>query len=281
MASAPQDCLRAELDKIATALLLANTEAVSEELRQSCLSSLDEIQRAAKAAGATHIEEISTELLCALNAGPVSSAALSEAVSAMQQQVEARDSPQTPAEQPAPVMDIAHDPELLAEFVVEAREHLASVESLALALEKDCTNQEAIHALFRSFHSIKGLAAFLELPRIQRFSHEMETLLDLARNNRLTITSEAIDLILTSKDFLGRCVGAVESETVAEVPEDDVPIVERIRRMVATSGTEEPAAKPPEVAEASAAAELLPEAGPQPRAAEAPVEAKPAPDPRK
>ncbi len=48
---------------------------------------------------------------------------------------------------------------------------------------------EAIHAIFRGFHTIKGMAGFLDLDAVRDVSHEVETILDLARNGELAITT--------------------------------------------------------------------------------------------
>jgi two-component system, chemotaxis family, sensor kinase CheA len=106
-------------------------------------------------------------------------------------------------EDPRPAeRSIAQDPELLSDFVLESREHLANLESQLLVLEKDPSNSEALHAIFRNFHTIKGLAGFLELREIQKVAHEVETVLDQARNGQFTVTPEAIDVILLSGDYL-------------------------------------------------------------------------------
>src|SRR5947209_16713886 len=77
------------------------------------------------------------------------------------------------------------DPELVADFILESRGHLSTVESQLLALEQNAGNAEAINTIFRGFHSIKGLAGFLEFHDIQGFAHEVETLLDLARGAKI------------------------------------------------------------------------------------------------
>ena len=105
------------------------------------------------------------------------------------------------AERP-PRNELANDPELLTDFVSEAREHLAAVELHLLALDQDPRRGEALHAIFRGFHTIKGLAGFLGLEAIQEVAHEVETVLDMARNGQLTITPAHIDVILASKDHL-------------------------------------------------------------------------------
>ena len=52
--------------------------------------------------------------------------------------------------------NLAQDPELMADFVLESREHLVSVESQLLNLESDPRNAESLNAVFRGFHTIKG-----------------------------------------------------------------------------------------------------------------------------
>jgi two-component system, chemotaxis family, sensor kinase CheA len=99
-------------------------------------------------------------------------------------------------------LNLGEDPELLGDFILESREHLSSIERNVLTLEQDAADSEAIHASFRAFHTIKGLAGFLELGAVQEVAHEVETVLDLARNAKLVIDSAVIDRILESKDYL-------------------------------------------------------------------------------
>ena len=58
------------------------------------------------------------------------------------------------------VQEELQDPELLKDFIEEAKEHLSSIELNLLSLEADPHDQEAINAVFRPFHSIKGVAGF-------------------------------------------------------------------------------------------------------------------------
>ncbi len=109
-----------------------------------------------------------------------------------------------PAPAAPPVNAIAQDTELINDVILESSEHLASVENELLNLERDSSNHEAIHTVFRSFHTIKGLAGFLELTEIQKVAHHTETLLDDARNGKIRITSAVADVILASKDYLER-----------------------------------------------------------------------------
>ncbi len=97
---------------------------------------------------------------------------------------------------------LASDPELIGDFILESREHLTAIELQLLTLDQDPFNAEALHAIFRGFHTIKGMAGFLDLDAVRDLAHEVETVLDLARNGKLTITSVIIDRILESKDYL-------------------------------------------------------------------------------
>jgi two-component system chemotaxis sensor kinase CheA len=111
---------------------------------------------------------------------------------------------------PPSVNPIAQDPELIGDFVMESREHLASIETQLLTLEQNPTDSEAMHAAFRGFHTIKGLAGFLELNLIREVAHHVETVLDRARNGELPITPAVIDVVLQSGDFLKDAVAQVE-----------------------------------------------------------------------
>ena len=114
--------------------------------------------------------------------------------------------------QPPPSNSLAQDPELVGEFIVESREHLISIETQMLALEQNPANTEAIHSVFRGFHTIKGLAGFLELATIQEVAHDVETVLDLARNSKLAISSSVVDVVLEGADYLKQSIDAVEAE---------------------------------------------------------------------
>ena len=137
---------------------------------------------------------------------------------------------------------LAGDPELLNDFILESREHLASIELQLLTLDQEPTNAEAIHAIFRGFHTIKGMAGFLDLDAVRDVAHEVETVLDLARNSQLSITSAVIDRILESKDYLNGWM--VELETMLQtgknpsVPESSV-LLASIRSLAAATPSKE------------------------------------------
>lgn len=113
---------------------------------------------------------------------------------------------------------ISQDPELLSEFIHEAREHLQSIEVHLLAVEEERNAGEAIHAIFRSFHTIKGLAGFLELPLIQEVAHETENLLDQVRQGSCELTSARVDVVLESRDYIAAWLNFLEATPAGQQP---------------------------------------------------------------
>jgi two-component system chemotaxis sensor kinase CheA len=126
-------------------------------------------------------------------------------------------SEQEPAAHPEESMS---DPELLGEFLAEARENLDSIEVEILALEEDPSNSEVIHRIFRPFHTIKGVSGFLNLDQIHTLSHRVEDVLDRARNNTLAMTQEVIDMVLEAVDLLKALLNRVEDEAAGRPFQD-------------------------------------------------------------
>jgi len=164
---------------------------------------------------------------------------------------------------------LAADPELLNDFILESREHLTSIELQLLTLDQDPDNAEAIHAIFRGFHTIKGMAGFLDQDAVRDVAHEVETVLDLARNGQLTITPAVIDRILESKDYLTRCMGELESSMQTGTlvsPAPNVVLLAAIRSLSAPEAEAAAAGAPPEAAPLPETPAVLPvDAVPLPR----------------
>src|SRR5262249_23218195 len=131
-------------------------------------------------------------------------------------------------------LPVARDPELLSDFLIESREHLAAIEAQALIIERDPLDAEALNSIFRGFHTIKGLAGFLELWEVQELAHEVEAILDRARNSGLPTTPLAIDVILQGADYLRRWLAHLDlslQDKRSEAPGKDEPLLARIRAL--------------------------------------------------
>jgi two-component system chemotaxis sensor kinase CheA len=111
--------------------------------------------------------------------------------------------PEVPAEdEPSILLNLDADGELLKEFINESNEHLDSIEQGVLVLEDQPDDADTLNNIFRAFHSFKGGSGFLNLIPINRLSHELESLLDLARQGKLRLTSPIINIILQGGDTL-------------------------------------------------------------------------------
>jgi len=115
--------------------------------------------------------------------------------------------------------------ETLQDFIDESRQHLESIEADLLEFESKPDDEELLNRIFRTFHTIKGVAGFLNLTPIVRLTHTTETLLDRLRQATLTFQSVHVDLVLTSADLTSKMI---ESLAGGEAPfERDVERAER------------------------------------------------------
>jgi len=133
------------------------------------------------------------------------------------------------------------DESLLRDFITEGLEYIGEIEVNILNLEQEPENKDYINAIFRPFHSVKGVAGFLNLVDIRTLAHDLETLLDKARNEALPVTPELIDLILdgsdTLKAMIGRLRDGLEGREATELI-DTSDLVRRIR--LAEQGADQP-----------------------------------------
>ncbi len=145
-------------------------------------------------------------------------------------------------------LNLDENRELLTEFHAEAIDHLQQIEAALLSLEHQLDDPEALNAIFRSFHTIKGVAGFLRLVPMHTLAHEVESLLDLARNQKLRLNSEIITQILLSRDALQALVGQITAALEhGRLPDQVVPVshlIQKVRHFIATDGSAPPAAAP-------------------------------------
>ena len=78
--------------------------------------------------------------------------------------------------------------DMLKDFVVEALELAVDVEERLLQLERRPNDPETLNAVFRSFHTIKGGAGFMNLPGMVTACHLTENLFDALRTGKTAVT---------------------------------------------------------------------------------------------
>jgi len=112
-------------------------------------------------------------------------------------------------EEKAIVLNLKDDADLLHEFHGESVELLQNIEQGVLVLEENPTDANTINSIFRAFHTFKGGAGFLHLHALQDLAHDLESLLDAARQSKLQINSPIIDIILAGSDALKHYTSAI------------------------------------------------------------------------
>jgi two-component system chemotaxis sensor kinase CheA len=114
--------------------------------------------------------------------------------------------------------------ELIAEFVAEAGESLDSVDEALVGLESRPDDIEALNAIFRLVHSVKGASGFLGLARLESVGHAAETLLGRFRDGDLTASPDTVTLVLGAVDRIRTIMAALGAEGV-EPAGDDAPLI--------------------------------------------------------
>ena len=94
------------------------------------------------------------------------------------------------------------DNDILLEFLAESRELLSKAQDQLLRLESQPDDSDALGAIFRAFHTLKGGAGFLEAQNMVDWCHHLEDLFDKMRSGKLRATAPMIDAILRATDVI-------------------------------------------------------------------------------
>ena len=104
-------------------------------------------------------------------------------------------------------------------FFDEARELLDEMETLLMELDVDAPDPEALAAIFRAAHSIKGGASTFGFEDLQVTTHLLENLLDGVRHAEMFLDREAVDTILTVRDHLAMLLDCYANEEAPDAEE--------------------------------------------------------------
>jgi two-component system chemotaxis sensor kinase CheA len=130
-------------------------------------------------------------------------------------------------------------------FFEESFEGLDIMENGLLNMAPGTVDDEAINAIFRAAHSIKGGSGTFGFNGISNFTHVMETLLDEMRDGRRPATSIAVDALLRSVDILRDMLTATREG--GEVDEERVQAQQSELEQILKRRTDEPSADNPGV----------------------------------
>src|SRR5439155_2635098 len=122
-------------------------------------------------------------------------------------------------------------------FLTESREHVSAINDALLALERGgvrdgAPNSDAVNAIFRAVHTIKGMAATMGYAVVAELSHELETVLDCVRRETLAIDAGLMDLLFRCADVLEESAEAAVAGRDGEIVAHD--LVARLRDLSAS-----------------------------------------------
>jgi len=150
-------------------------------------------------------------------------------------------------------MDVS---QYLSVFLDEAKEHLQSLNDNIMTLEQDPENEDCINEIFRSAHSMKGMAGTMGYTRMQNLTHDMEDVFSDVRGGKIKIKSADIDVLLQCLDAIQGYVDNI-TENQDEGTDEHQNIIKALAdiRNGATGdgGDAAPAAEAAPAADASAA----------------------------
>ena len=120
--------------------------------------------------------------------------------------------------------------EAITTYREEAGELLAELETSLLDLEETPDDNDLINRVFRAMHTIKGSGAMFGFDEIASFTHEVETVFDMVRNGKMTVTKRLLDLTLKSRDHISYLLGCPLGEAVDRSDGDE--IIAGLRQLV-------------------------------------------------
>ena len=93
-------------------------------------------------------------------------------------------------------------------FVSESRDHLTAIEHALVRLEADPGQQDQVDSLFRSVHTIKGMAGAMGYAPVAELSHAIESRLEAIRAGANAMDRDTLDLLFEGADALEQLVAA-------------------------------------------------------------------------
>ncbi|MGH6618034.1 MAG: Hpt domain-containing protein, partial [Alphaproteobacteria bacterium] len=117
--------------------------------------------------------------------------------------------------------------DLLQEFLTETTESMDTLDLELVRLEQNPNDPALLGNIFRLVHTVKGTCGFLGLPRLEAVAHAGENVLGKVRDGALTVTPDAVSLVLESLDRIKELLAALAA-TEHEPEGDDSDLIARL-----------------------------------------------------
>jgi len=139
-----------------------------------------------------------------------------------------------------PQLDFSDGPEMLKDFSQESQRHLISARNSLLVLETVPSDMEAVENIFKTFHTVSGLADFLGLNDIYWVTKKAEELVNLVRKRVCTFEGDISRLTKTSLRRLQELFELLDEQIDArgslgrDYP-DQTPLVHQLQQVLGSS----------------------------------------------
>lgn len=107
-------------------------------------------------------------------------------------------------------------------FFEESDTYLDAINDDVLKLEENPEDLSIINSIFRSAHTLKGMAATMGYETMSKLTHYMESVLDLLQKEELEITHDLVTLIFDSLDGLSDIVEDLRNDGDGELDVADL-----------------------------------------------------------
>ena len=147
-------------------------------------------------------------------------------------------------------------------FLDETKEHLQSLSDQFMILEQEPDNMDTINEIFRSAHTLKGMAGTMGYKRLQALTHDMENVFSEVRNNTIKVDSQMVDLLFQVLDALEEYAENIQN-TTEEGTNDNEHLIKALNDYLeGNTGADAPTAAPAAVADSAPAAAPAADADP-------------------
>ena len=116
--------------------------------------------------------------------------------------------------------------DILAEFIIEAREILDQLDLDFVQLEETPDDKKLVGNIFRAMHTLKGSSGFFAFKRLEKVSHAGESLLGKIRDGHLALDTQKTSTLLMALDALREIISGIEVANTEPAGDDALLIAE-------------------------------------------------------
>lgn len=122
------------------------------------------------------------------------------------------------------------DPDIISDFLIEAEEHLDEADAALLELEGRPADPELRRRLNGCFHTLKGMASYVDFKEVELLCHATESLIGSLPHGSAAVARRNVDIAFQVVTLMRQHFAAV-SESLDD--DDSMPSAEPMRRMYA------------------------------------------------